>query len=73
MKGLAELLKKEYDKEDEKTKASYETRSNFLKTMNLTGYQMYAGTVPPVEVQRRRVKGKRQKASRRINRKANKR
>lgn len=74
MKGLKELLQKEYDKEDKETPgASYETRSNFLRTMNQTGYKMYAGTVPEVIVQQRRARGKRQKAARRINRKANKR
>jgi hypothetical protein len=68
MKGLKELLKKEYDKEDGRLASSYETRSNFLRTMNQSGYKMYAGTVPPVVVAARRAKAKRARKARRVNR-----
>jgi hypothetical protein len=69
MKGLADFLKVEHDKEDQREDgASYETRSNFLRFLNEPGKNMYAGTVPVAEVQKRRAKGKRQKASRTRNR-----
>jgi hypothetical protein len=43
--------------------------NGMLKTMNMTGYVMYAGTADPEVVRRRRAKSKTQRASRRINRK----
>jgi hypothetical protein len=69
MKGLAELFKKASDEEDERVSgASYETRSNFLRVMNQTGYQMYAGTVAHEEIRHRRAKNKAARAARRVNR-----
>jgi hypothetical protein len=69
VKGLQELFKKASDKEDARVSgASYETRSNFLRVMNQTGYNMYAGTVAHEEIKQRRARNKRARAARRINR-----
>jgi hypothetical protein len=68
MKGLQELLKKKYDEKNEEKGASYETKSNTLRVMNQSGYNMYAGTVPPAEVARRRAKNKRARATRKASR-----
>lgn len=71
MKGLQDLLKKDYAKKDEEKGASYETKSNFLRVLNQTaipGMNMYAGTADPRKVAKSRARNKVARKSRRANR-----
>jgi hypothetical protein len=59
IKGLDEKL--------EGRKMPNSNQKGMLRNMNY-GYNMYAGTVPEVEVQRRRAKNKRARKARRVRR-----